>query len=266
MKKPRYQGFLNDLATGLKYGVFVDDTGSPGLESAPPNLHPERKSWVGVVVPPNQMPEVIEQLPRAIEELRCFTGAEEFHFADIYAAKGRFRGINLQVRLALFKFMAKIFSIYKFPIFVQTFDPTSLDDIRKRAPFPNRVGPFNLTKPNDTALFFLLIRIKQYIEKNRSGSETARVFVDEGYKRNGTAIYIPSWKSVFADGLICFARSSSIHPIQLADFAAFALNRTQLLIGKKKLNSLDKQLLEILSPMAWNYQNIEKRVIRFEEI
>jgi hypothetical protein len=71
---------------------------------------------------------------------------------------------------------------------------------------------------------------------------------------------------VFVDGLICFARSSSILPLQLADFAAFALNRTQLLIGKEKLSPLDKTLLKILSPIAWNYQNIEKRVIRSEEL
>jgi hypothetical protein len=47
-------------------------------------------------------------------------------------------------------------------------------------------------------------------------------------------------------------------PIQLADFAAFALNRTQILMAKAELNDLDRELLAILSPIAWNYQNIPK--------
>lgn len=262
MKEPRYQDFLNDLASGSYYGVFVDDTGSPGLQSTPPNLHPERKSFVGVVVPPRQMPEVLSQFPEVIDELRRLTGAKEFHFTDIYNGKDDFQGIDLQVRLNIFRFMADIFSRYKFPIFVQTLDPCSLSDIHSRELFPNQIGPFDLNKHEDMALLFLLRRIKQYIEKDKYGY-TARVFIDEGYKRKGTAISIPAWKSVFADGLICFARSSSILQLQLADFAAFAMNRTQLIIGRERRSSLDKTLLEILSPVACNYQNIEKRKFQF---
>jgi len=54
MRKTRYRDFLNELASGSEYGVFIDDTGSPGLQSTPPNLHPERKSWIGIVVHPDQ--------------------------------------------------------------------------------------------------------------------------------------------------------------------------------------------------------------------
>jgi hypothetical protein len=48
-----------------------------------------------------------------------------------------------------------------------------------------------------------------------------------------------------------------MHVIQLADFAAFALNRWQLLRVKEKLNEIDKTLLEILSPVAECFTNIE---------
>ena len=89
----------------------------------------------------------------------------------------------------------------------------------------------------------------------------ARVFVDEGYKKNGVAIQICTFESAFVDGLVCFASSASILPLQLADFAAFALNRTQLIIGKQKRTSIDNRLLEVLSPIAWNYQNIDKKIV-----
>ena len=239
------------------HGVFVDDTGSPGLRNTPAHLHPSRKSWVAVVVPKVHIGEVWGQFPRALSELKKTVRASEFHFADIYMKRREFRDVPLSTRLGVFRFMAYIFDTYRFPVFVQTLDPDSLKDIRRRADFPDRLGPFNLQKHEDLALFFLLLRVKRHLEQTYSGSDTlARVFVDEGFKKAGVAIQIPPLKTVFADGLICFARSDSILPLQLADFAAFCLNRTQLLLGKERLSELDKSLLRIIEPLAWNYQNI----------
>jgi Protein of unknown function (DUF3800) len=226
MSGPRYQDYLDELASGRCYGIFVDDSGSPGLQNTPPNLHVERKSWVGVAIAPNLMPEILEQLPQALQEHHRISGAREFHFGDILAGRGPFKAVDLQIRLAIFEFMAYIFSVYKFPIIVQTFDPLTLADIRSRSPqLPERLDPFDFTKPQDAALFFLLIRLKWFMQET-TGYPTvkARVFIDEGYKKNGVAIQIPTFESAFADGLVCFANSSSILPIQLADFAAFALN------------------------------------------
>jgi len=265
MKRFRYQNFLDELARGQRYGVFIDDTGSPGLAIAGSALHPARASWVAVIVPPAHMPEVLDQFPEALDELSRLAPSEEFHFGDIYAGRKEFRRIPIAVRLALFEFMAKIFEIYAFEVIVQTFDPDSLAEIRRRASIPDDVGPFNLGEPTDAALFFLLLRVKWHLE-GHGKSALARVFVDEGSKRkNGTAIRIPTFEKVFADGLVCFARSSSVHPIQLADFAAFCMNRTQLLLEKTELSDLDKRLLEILSPIAWNYVNIDKRLAALDD-
>jgi len=264
MIRPRYQNFLEELAKGRSYGIFVDDSGSPGLQSTPANIHPKRKTWVAVVVPPEVMPEVLEQIPGALDELRRSTGGTEFHFGDVYAGRGAFRDVDLQLRLGIFEFMAHIFSLYQFPVVVQTFDPVTLADIRSRScgRLPERLPPFDLTKPEDTALFFLLIRLKWYMQSTPTyPTVKARVFIDEGYKKDGIAIQIPTFEPEFAGGLICFATSASILPIQLADFAAFVLNRSQLIGGKPKRSALDNRLLEILSPIAWNYQNIEKRVV-----
>ncbi len=264
MKRFRYQDFIDELAVGRTYGIFVDDTGSPGLQNTPSNLHPKRKSWVAVVVRPDLMPEILDQFPHALDGLDELVGADEFHFADIYAGRRHFRGVDLNLRLALFEFMARIFSRYQFPIIVQTFDPVTLADIRSRSQgaLPDRMPPFDFTQPEDTALFFLICRLKQFMEATPTFPDVkARVFIDEGYKKNGIAIAFPTFETVFADGLICFGQSTSILPIQLADFAAFALNRTQLIIGKERRDSLDDRILGILSQVAFNYQNIEKRII-----
>lgn len=248
---------VDQQRAGRIHGVFIDDTGSPGLKSTPIHLHQARKSWVAVFVPRSMIAEVWEQLPGVIAELKKLTSASEFHFTDIYMGRRQFKGIPFALRLDIFKFMAHIFGTYAFPVFVQTLDPDSLKDIQNRASFPERLGPFDFRKHEDLALFFLLLRVKWHLEKNYSVTERlARVFVDEGYKKNGVAICIPRLQTVFADGLICFAGSDTILPLQLADFAAFCLNRTQLIIGKKEPTQLDEQLLRVIEPLTWNYQNI----------
>lgn len=261
--KLRYQDFVNEQRLGKIHAVFIDDTGSPGLQDTPSNLHPDRKTWVAVVVPKTQIAEVWEQFPNALEEVNKLFGVNEFHFTDIYMGRKAFRNVSIDLRLALFRFMAKIFEIYRFPIFVQTLDPKSIEDIRSRRKFPKQVGCFNLQRHEDFALFLLLLRVKWYLEKfYTADNKLARVFVDEGYKKNGIGIRIPSLNKVFVDGTICFARSDTILPLQLADFAAFSLNRSQLIIGKEKPNYRDEELLRILSPIAWNYQNIPKTSTR----
>jgi len=263
MVRPRFQDYLDELARGEAYGIFIDDTGSPGIQDAPPNFHPERKTWVAVIVPPSQIAEVMQQMHQALDELRQLVGADEFHFTEIYSGKKQFKNIALQVRLGLFEFMAYIFSSYRFPVIVQTFDPETLADVRSRSgnQMPDSLPPFDFTKCEDLALFFLLLRLKWYMKETETYSKTkARVFIDEGFKNNGIAIRIPTFDDAFADGQICFAKSSSIYPIQLADFAAFSLNRVQLIGGRDQRSSLDKRLLEILSSMTFNYVNIEKKI------
>jgi hypothetical protein len=212
-----------------------------------------------VIVPRQIIAEVWQQFPAAVEELQRLTGATEFHFADIYGGRRAFKGVPLERRLTLFAFMAYLFSAYRVPVFVQTLDPESIRDVQGRASLPERLGPFDFRKHNDLALFFLLLRVKWYLESQYSDADRrARVFVDEGFQRNGAAIMIPPLRGVFADGLVCFGRSDSILPIQLADFAAFCLNRSQLLLGRSKLSELDESFLRTISPIAWNYQSIPK--------
>jgi hypothetical protein len=253
----RYQDLVDQQRAGAVNGVFIDDTGSPGLRDTPGHLHPSRKSWVAVLVPREQIGEVWEQFPRALQEFHRMTGASEFHFSDIYMRRRAFKDTPLHIRLAVFGFMAQIFGTYGFPVFVQTLDPNSLKNLRLRGKFPDRIGVFDLRQHQDLALFLLLLRAKGHLKKHfHADSRTTHVFIDEGYKKNGVAIAIPTLADVFMNGLICFARSDTILPLQLADFAAFCLNRTQLLLGKQKLSELDEKLLQLIEPLAWTFQNI----------
>lgn len=250
---------LKELSSGDFYGIFIDDTGSPGNMSELPPLDPERKTWVGVVVEPEIMPEVVAQFPEALDELRKVTDANEFHFTDILSGNKEFAGVPLETRLALIKFMAGIFEQYRFPVFVQTFDPSSLGNVLSRGNFQKKVGPFNLEKPSDAALLFLLIQLKTYVEENRKGPTTlAHVLIDEGFKKAGAAIPVKAYSHVFADSNVKFANSSIIHPIQLADFAAYVVNRQKMLLDREALKLMDKAFLRIVSEVSLNFQNIPR--------
>ena len=96
----RYQDLVDEQRAGRIHGVFVDDTGSPGLRDTPSHLHRERKSWVAVVVPKSVIAEVWQQFPRAIVELQALTGATEFHFTDHYMRRRAFENVPLSKRLA----------------------------------------------------------------------------------------------------------------------------------------------------------------------
>ena len=259
---------MGDLASGQRYGVFIDDTGSPGMQSSETGPHPGRTSWVGVVIPPSQMPEVLEQLSAAVKELKMLIGASEFHCKDIFQGTGQFKGLDLQLRLNILSFLADTFNLYRFPIFVQTFDPVSLANIQQREPGLRdlKVGAFGFSKPNDTALFFLLFHIHRYLAEHRQSKDhLAAVFVDEGFVNANRALENPIWREAFVDGLICFVSSATVLPLQLADFAAYALNRQQILLGREKLSRLEQTLMEVLTKASFNFQNIPTVSVRIDQ-
>src|SRR5205823_12043289 len=99
---------LQKFAAGSYFGVFIDDTGSPGMPNTPAKLHPDRKSWVAVIVLPAQIQSVSAAVNEALDALRCDLGVNEFHFKDVYAGKGPFRAVSIDERLVIFQLFADI--------------------------------------------------------------------------------------------------------------------------------------------------------------
>ena len=156
-----FKDILNDLSSGNFYGIFIDDTGSPGITNIPKYYKKGRKTWAAVIVRPEYMHEVLEQFPLALEELKkWFPKAKEFHFTDIWSGTKEFKEIEMNKRLALFNFMASIFDEYNFEILIQSLTNSELDQLMKLKPFKeDYVSVFNLKNEEDTALLFLLIRL-----------------------------------------------------------------------------------------------------------
>ncbi len=96
-----------------------------------------------------------------------------------------------------------------------------------------------------------------HLKALKCGEATACVVVDEGRLSSGKAIILSGLAPTFVSGAVLFASSKLVHPIQLADFAAFVMNRWQLLRVKDRLSDLDKTLLEIVSPIGEGFLNID---------
>jgi len=222
----------DELRSRNHYGVFIDDSGSPGLNT--PGLHSQRKTWIALVGPPHQVADLMDQLPEALSLLRELGLKDpEFHFADIWAGKGEYRKLDLQRRLAIFRCMSEIFVTLQLKVFVQTLDPRNAATLRDRADWlPERVGPLKLSNNEDLALFFLLYRVHEHLK------------------------WINWSVPTFCAGGVLFASSRLVPLIQLADFAAYILNRWQLLRVKDRLNELDKTLLRIISPTTGCFVNV----------
>ena len=254
--KSKSINLADELRSGRHYGVFIDDTGSPGLIT--PGLHEQRKSWVAVLVPPHQIVEVMDQLPNALSFLKELGLKDpELHFTEIWGGRGEYSKLDLQQRLGVFRFMAYIFTTYRFPVLVQTFDPDNAADVINRANWPDNFGPLKFSDHEDLALIFALLRVRLHLKSLEGGNATACVVVDEGRLSNGKSIILSGLAPTFCAGAILFASSRLVHPIQLADFAAFVMNRWQLLRVKDRLSELDKTLLEIISPIAECFVNID---------
>ncbi|SRR6266498_6150370 len=246
-----------ELRTGIHFGVFIDDTGSPGLNTH--GISKERKSWVAVVIKPSDVPEIMDGVPNALAYLKKLgVNNAEFHFSDIWAGKNAFDNLPLKYRLAIFEFMVHIFNRYGILALVQTFDPPQAQRIQAAAKWPEMFGPLRTSNHEDLALIFLLLRVRMYLQDNVGARASACVIVDEGRLAHGSSIVLPGLAPTFHEGAVFFGRSRDIHPIQLADFAAFAMNRWQLLSVKEKLTELDKTLLDVLTPLSSTFLNLER--------
>lgn len=205
----------------------------------------------------------MDQLPNAVSFLTTLGITNpEFHFTEIWNASGEFNKLTLDQRLGIFRFMAFIFAQYRFPVLVQTFDPRNAAEVLSHAAWPDSLGPLKFSDHEDLALILALVRTRLHLKEEHGPDASACVVVDEGRMRRGKSFHVHGLAPTFVGGAVLFESSRKVHPLQLADFAAFVMNRWQLLLVKERLTDVDKKLLEIISPIAQSFINLEYREVK----
>jgi len=234
------------------------------MPHTPTGLHPDRKSWVGVVVPPKQVLPVASDLNEAITALGFDLGLKEYHFVDIYSGKGPFREVGLEARLLIFKMFSALFYIHELLIYVQTFDPVVHGRLASSLPkpLPKVADCFDMHSHQDAALWLLLVRVWEYIlAKRTSKNHRAMVFIDEGLRKPGSCVEVDVLGDAFLDGRLYFEKSSLSPMLQLADFAAFCLNRSQIIFHKEKRSDLEISFLRIMEPIVPLFKNCNLQLV-----
>ena len=249
---------LEQVGNGRFPAVFIDDSGSPGQKTSSAYFHSDRKTWVAVIMDFDHVATTYAVLPHAIAGLSQYVGASEFHFAEILSGK-KLRTVPYTVRLQAFQLMAEIFAIQRYPILVQTISPDNIQEHEEVLSAIGSVGPFDVRKPSDLGLLLLLWRVSSYF-KSHSCEFNARpvLFVDEGRFKAGKAVMMRPLLEFAAHKSIFFRSSTEMTFLQLADFAAFSVNRMQWLLAKENRTPKDDLLLDILLEADFNVINLPK--------
>jgi hypothetical protein len=260
----KYQDMVNDFISGTHYGVFIDDTGSPGGCSYK-LLPKDRKTWVAVVIPPSQITETYIRFSSLLSDLKKRFGITEFHFTDIFGGSREFRKINWENRLGIINTIARAFENYGYPIINQSLEPSQLPEWKKKLNLPDKLSIFDFNRLEDTALFILFVKLRVHIRKQQGDEKgAAHVFVDEGWKKNGIGIISDEiFGPEFDQNKVCFGSSKNIVLLQLADFAAYVLNRIQIANSKENVTKKELHFLQVVEPMVHLYSDIalKKRII-----
>lgn len=254
----RYQDVLDQIAAGQLWSVYIDDTGPGGKSASPETLPADRQTHVAVVFPAVPGVVLMEQMPGVLAKLHEIAGTTEFHFTDIYNGKGGYRKLKPETRLCLFDLFAQIVVDHQLTFIVQSLDSRNSANIFDAfgKGFEQLKAAFDVTEGKDLSLLLLLLQIRRHLDKTMPKETRAAIFVDEGWKSNGVGVLLPTFEQHFLHSAVLSARSVDIPGLQFADFGAFVLNRSQLLLGRSSLSKMDMRMIDVWQRIGPRFINI----------
>lgn len=236
----------------MRAAVYIDDTASASQTTNSKYLTEDRRTYVAVIFTEEERKEADEQLKGCIEEINIQFAADEFHFTDIYSGTKKFKGIDIDIRLSLFRVFVYIYNQYRWPIIIQTVNDRTLLEHGIRM-VDIRAEGFNFADNSDVALFMLLIQCKNYLQDNIKKYDLPVDFViDAGKQKADTFQKVSLLSGVSVNSALSYKSSHDDVLIQIADFIAFCVNRIQMIAVKENKSRVDKEFLKIMSDMKFN--------------
>ncbi|MDR6670197.1 DUF3800 domain-containing protein [Rhizobium sp. 1399] len=224
--------------------IYVDDSGNPGAESGSEFLPSARKSWTAVIVPSVVADRVEKGMRIFLDGVRGDFGVDELHFTEIYSGKKRWASVSVDRRAEIFNLMARVMAAVSLPIVHQSVSEFTMLDHPERA-FPAQSGDWNLKNLSHVGLLMLCSQTSQHIRTMRARSPNDfdlpfPLYVDQGILGAGRDRELPNWQDVIEGPTARFRDSADLPGLQLADFAAFVINRSQWIAATRKAGPIDK--------------------------
>jgi hypothetical protein len=255
--------------------IYIDDSGNPGADSGSDFLSPTRKSWTAVIVPSPIAHDVTTVMDVFLAGVKNDFGASELHFTDIYSGRGVWENVPVAKRIEIFDLMKHLLSRFALPIVHQTVSEETLNDhpgIREKLVRPAGWwwDPANTSHFGFLVLCFNLCAYLRQMNQDTPAefSLPMPLFVDEGLAAAGTTIGLPGWGDVIEGQRAHFCDSANSPGIQIADFAAFAIARTQWIMVQQRVGrAIKKGDLEFLKTTSdLNLVNLPKVAVSPENI
>lgn len=115
---------------GKRWCIVADDTTGPRVSG----LHPQRRAWAAVFLPPEAQPGLFQDLDVARQQLYELTGTRDFSFKDLLAEDAAaYRSLTLEQRLGFLELFVDIFGFYSnagMEIGLMQFDPEEVQRLR----------------------------------------------------------------------------------------------------------------------------------------
>lgn len=240
----------------INAAYYIDDAGTPGAESKSTFLSKTRKSWCAVIVPERVAGALGEAMGLFVSGVKQDFGANELHFADVYGGRGAWKGVPVQARKEIFDLMTDVFDKFSLPVVFQTVSQSMYSDhvdlFSRTKTMPGQF--WNLESIPHFGLLLTCFQISRYFDYFRRNfpadfPRPLPAYVDEGLANAGAEVGLPNWEQAIRDRKLTFQRSLDNPGLQLADFAAFSISRTQWLAGKQEkgtpISSADQHIMAI---------------------
>lgn len=225
-------------------GIYVDDSGNPGVDSGSVHLSETRKSWTAVIVPPSAAKDCSFVMDTFLQGIADDYGANELHFTEIFSGRGVWKKVKIEDRIQIFRLMSSFLSKrVTLPIVHVTTSQETLNDhtefFERHRAKPNQF--WNFSVPH-FGFLRMCVEVADYVREMREDGHPdfknpLPMFADEGLAVAGASIPLPNWEDVIAGPSVNFATSQEIAGIQIADFAAFTITRTQWIVVQRELGT-----------------------------
>ena len=251
--------------TGL---ILMDDSGS-AIDTDEGKQ--DRKSWVAVLIPPSDSSDAITQMDGLSDELQRQFGVREFHAHEVFHGRGSWSHVSIPHLKAVVATVARILGPTRFPIVVQTFWKGNESHgkllsmiMGQHLKLMKRKFRIDFRSPKDAALVFCLFRCLNYI-KDCYPHTRWHVFADAGKRQPGQTTLVPLKWSNSEVVRVNFEDSKLCPLIQLADFAAYFMNRSQQIANARSRTRHEEELLDILG-QHMNFVNIEYQTVSRQHV
>lgn len=244
----------------MSAGIFIDDSGNPGTRTENKYDSTDRKSWYAIVLTAAQRNRAHSIMIGLIAQNFKEFDVNEFHFTDIFSGIKAYKGVSIQRRMKIFEDFAELFREMKYPILSMTMSSEDYKSSKIQRPKgKHMIDSFNMSRHEDFSLCYLFLRCHYFLKKNRNNSLPVEVIIDAGRQKDGSTQIMDAFKSNFIDRTIKYIASEKEPMLQLADYAAFCLNKGYWLQNKGVRTNFDIEWLKIFARA--NFQTLAMKRI-----